>query len=272
MGFVFRNDPCGVACVVVTFLLVLYADFVVVKVLVPSYETSSWSTVHSLVFNIIVVLIIISHVRAVLGDPGQVPLASTKLDFSEVRLGGQSKDDSSDDSLVKTSWTLCSKCETYRPPRAHHCRTCRRCIRKMDHHCPWINNCVGEFNQKYFLLFLLYTGVGCAYAFILTIACWITQFGHKQVDSSSSIVCSMFLIIECVLFFLFVILIGCDQIQGIFEDSTQVEQVQRKMPHRSPKSKMALLTEVFGRGRKCLWLLPVAPRLSNSTSSHHWDA
>ena len=38
------------------------------------------------------------------------------------------------------------------------------------------------------------------------------------------------------------------QIQGIFEDSTQVEQVQRKMPHRSPKSKMALLTEVFGRG------------------------
>lgn len=39
MGFVFRNDPCGVACVVVTFLLVLYADFVVVKVLVPSYET-----------------------------------------------------------------------------------------------------------------------------------------------------------------------------------------------------------------------------------------
>lgn len=50
-----------------------------------------------------------------------------------------------------------------KPPRAHHCSICDRCIMKMDHHCPWVGGCVGFNNHKLFLQFLVYTASGCLY-------------------------------------------------------------------------------------------------------------
>ena len=42
----------------------------------------------------------------------------------------------------------CFKCQAPKPPRSHHCALCGKCVLKMDHHCPWINNCVGFYNRK----------------------------------------------------------------------------------------------------------------------------
>lgn len=37
---------------------------------------------------------------------------------------------------------LCVPCGRAKPPKAHHCRTCGICVQGMDHHCPFVNNCV----------------------------------------------------------------------------------------------------------------------------------
>ncbi|OBZ88684.1 Palmitoyltransferase PFA4 [Choanephora cucurbitarum] len=72
----------------------------------------------------------------------------------------------SEDSVIQTGLTgprFCKKCDAYKPPRAHHCRQCGRCVLRMDHHCPWIANCVGFGNYSYFVRFVFSVILCCSY-------------------------------------------------------------------------------------------------------------
>lgn len=49
---------------------------------------------------------------------------------------------------------LCPECKVIRSARSRHCAICNQCVERFDHHCPWINNCVGIKNHNAFLMFL----------------------------------------------------------------------------------------------------------------------
>ena len=72
----------------------------------------------------------------------------------------------------------------------------------------------------------------------------------------SRILHSILLIMESVLFGMFVIAIACDQFEAIFSDETLVEQAKKQGPFRPRRPRVALLAEVCGRGHPVLWLLP----------------
>ena len=109
---------------------------------IPGVPLTGKGIFYCLTFNGFCFLAIFTHLRAAFTDPGKIEEGMTPPFQSEFM-----------------DMKNCEKCqgrETWKPARAHHCSECDFCVFKMDHHCPWINNCVGHRNMKYFLQFILY--------------------------------------------------------------------------------------------------------------------
>ncbi|XP_058536293.1 palmitoyltransferase ZDHHC4 isoform X2 [Ochotona princeps] len=58
------------------------------------------------------------------------------------------------DEAVFPKDARCSACDVRKPARSKHCRVCNWCVHRFDHHCVWVNNCIGAWNTRYFLIYL----------------------------------------------------------------------------------------------------------------------
>lgn len=65
----FIRDGCGMVCAVMTWLLVVYADFVVTFVMLLPSKDFWYSLINGVLFNCLAVLALSSHLRTMLTDP-----------------------------------------------------------------------------------------------------------------------------------------------------------------------------------------------------------
>jgi cytochrome bd-type quinol oxidase subunit 2 len=133
----------------------------------------------------------------------------------------------------------------------------------MDHHCPWINNCVGELNLKYFFLFVMYSGLLCLYGSVLITVEWLWNREESAQDSTTDKVITVIAFFEAMTFGLFILVVGSGQTVAVLCDRNAIEIKRYGHPMGFPKTpKMALVQAVCGRGPRLLWLLPcVNPRI-----------
>uniref|UniRef100_A0A8C3ESY8 Palmitoyltransferase n=1 Tax=Corvus moneduloides TaxID=1196302 RepID=A0A8C3ESY8_CORMO len=248
----FIRDGCGIACAVVTWMLVFYADFVVLLVMLVPSRDYVYSVINGTLFNTLAFLALASHFRAMLTDPGAVPKGNATKEFIE--------------SLqLKPGQVVykCPKCCSIKPDRAHHCSVCKRCIRKMDHHCPWVNNCVGENNQKYFVLFTMYIALISLHALIMVGFHFLYCFEEDWTKCSSfspptTVILLILLCFEALLFLIFTSVMFGTQVHSICTDETGIEQLKKEERRWAKKTKWMNMKAVFGHPFSIAWLSPFA--------------
>mgnify|MGYP003295712785 CR=1 FL=1 len=65
----------------------------------------------------------------------------------------------------KNSFRQCKDCKLWinTIEGTQHCNICNVCIEGYDHHCSWMNTCIGKGNLKYFYLYVLGTAIFIIY-------------------------------------------------------------------------------------------------------------
>ncbi|XP_076891810.1 putative protein S-acyltransferase 7 [Bidens hawaiensis] len=76
----------------------------------------------------------------------------------------------------------CETCMLYRPPRCSHCSICDNCVDRFDHHCPWVGQCIGLRNYRFYFMFVSSATSLCIYIFAF---CWVYVIKIKNSEHTS---------------------------------------------------------------------------------------
>ena len=146
-----------------------YILFAIVKVIKGVQVYTRQDYVPTLCSIIVDVITVILHICLVVINPGY--LQNKEVEFLK---------------LLETfdSSSLCPECETIRTNRSRHCIICHQCVDRYDHHCPWINNCVGVRNHNIFIVYLIFQFATLVVSIQQTVQLLMIYYQEKELPDS----------------------------------------------------------------------------------------
>lgn len=146
-----------------------------------SDQTCLWIRTHDVIVSYFTGMILFHYIGASRTSPGFWSASTSVLGqsaandvklrllqiYGPLQLDADAISKNTDRYYPNPQASFCDKCKTIRPPRCHHCRICDCCVVQFDHHCVWLNNCIGHNNVRSFVLTLAFISAACWYGVFL---------------------------------------------------------------------------------------------------------
>jgi len=253
----------------VFFLYFVYVFFHCIPLLQPDEEdivdiaVQQRAQVELMAINFFTLMILLCYAMAIVMHPGGIPENDPRwhYDYNEIQPVNLHERKKTGDRRH------CKWCGKYKPDRCHHCRACGICILKMDHHCPWLYNCVGFGNYKPFVLVLVYAMFDC-HLIVWTMARSVTDALTNVHTPITTMFTLLFAETVAVFYCILITLFLGFHIWLINQNMTTIEFCEKVLPKDGAKTNYEAslysvgiwqnCTSVLGSNPFC-WLLPFCP-------------
>ncbi|XP_018326991.1 palmitoyltransferase ZDHHC15B isoform X2 [Agrilus planipennis] len=263
---------------IVTIILWSYYAYVV-QLCIFTISSTAERTIYLILYHITFIMFVWAYWQTVFTDISRVP-EKFKLPEGELDRLMHANSEEMQRNILETfaqdlpltnrasngSVRYCEKCQVIKPDRAHHCSVCGECILKMDHHCPWVNNCVCFSNYKYFMLFLGYSLIYCIYISLTSVQYFISFWqGNLQGMGRFHI---LFLFFVALMFAVSLVSLFGYHVYLVSKNRTTLEAFRPPIFHHGPdKNGFSLGTynnflAVFGENPKT-WLIPIKTSMAD---------
>jgi hypothetical protein len=208
-----------------------------------------------------------SFAATILTDPGRVPPG--------YRVPGAT---AADCERARTEATLhqrnryacqvryCASCDAFKPPRAHHCSTAKRCVLRMSHYCAFAAVPIGLRNHKQFVLFLGYSCGGL----LVSIVSVVHRLFISELELTGD---NWILVVFTVIVWLYtapnLVILFLQAVVGLLQNNTKIEIWERHWANMDAAADKRAYTypydtgnafanaiEIFGTN-PLLWFVPV---------------
>ncbi|KIJ41139.1 hypothetical protein M422DRAFT_780541 [Sphaerobolus stellatus SS14] len=107
---------------------------------------------------------------------------------------------------------------------------CGTCVLKYDHHCPWIGQCVGMWNHKFFINFLMWSPTFTLYVF-LSVLILLARRSPTSPDPQQIVIIAL-----AGFFAIFMTTLFLTQSRFVFLNMTTIEQLHAQRMHEREKA------------------------------------